>query len=103
MTKNHTNQDYENVKMFLDASVSLRIIALQERGGPTKEDFKRIQGHDQLLGERGNFLWMKSKKKGETAKVANAVADAIAVLSFAPGGIVIFGRYWTSTAKVRKV
>ena len=98
-TKSQTEQDYENVKLFLDASVSLRIIALQEQGGPTQEDFRRIQDHDQLLGERGNFLWMKSKKKGETAKVANAVADVIAVLSFVPGGIEIFGRHWESTIK----
>jgi hypothetical protein len=85
--------------LFLDAAVSLRILALQEQGGPTKEEFNHIQSYDQLLGERGNFLWMKSKKKGETVKVANAVADAIAVLSFVPGGIEIFDRHWKSNIK----
>jgi hypothetical protein len=99
MTKNQADQDYEAVKLFLDAAVSLRILALQEQGGPTTEDFNRIQSYDQLLGERGNFLWMKSKKKGETAKVASAVADAIAVLSFVPDGIEIFGRHWKSNIK----
>lgn len=90
------DQAQEFVKLFLDTSVPIRVLALQEQGGPIQEDFKRIQGHDQLLGERGNFLWMKSKKKGETAKVANAVADAIAVLSFVPGGITLFGQHWES-------
>jgi hypothetical protein len=93
------NQAQEFVKLFLDTSVSLRILALQEKGGPTQEDFTRIQSYDQLLGERGNFLWMKSKKKGETAKVANAVADVIAVLSFAPGGITTFGQHWETVCK----
>ena len=48
------------------------------------------------MGEKGNFLWMKSEKKGITAKVANAVADAISVLSFCSGGVTIFGRHWES-------
>jgi hypothetical protein len=91
-----TDQAQELIRLFLDTSVPLRILALQEQGGPTQEDFKRVQSHDQLLGERGNFLWMKSKKKGETAKVANAVADAIAVLSFVSGGITLFGQHWES-------
>lgn len=93
------NQAQEFVKLFLDTSVSLRILALQEKGGPTQEDFTRIQSYDQLLGERGNFLWMKSKKKGETAKVANAVADVIAVLSFAPGGLTLFDQHWETTCE----
>lgn len=96
---NNTKQMYEDTKLFLDASVSLRIFALQEKGGSTQEDFIRIQSYDQLLGERGNFLWMKSKKKGETAKVANAVADIIAVLSFAPGGLTLFDQHWETTCE----
>lgn len=89
-------EEYDLITLFLDTAVPLRVLAIQEQGGPTQEDFKRIQGHTHLLGERGNFLWMKSKKKGETAKIANAVADAIAVLSFAPGGIDLFNRHWKS-------
>jgi hypothetical protein len=68
-----------------------------QKGGPDDEDFKRVQDSTQLLREKGNFLFDKAKKAGETAKVANAVADAIAVLSFMPGGITIFDRHWENS------
>ena len=90
-------QNAFEMALFLDVSVLLRILELKERGGPTEEDFKRVQTYQQLIGEKGNFLWTKSEKKGITAKVANAVADCIAVLSFVPGGIEIFGRRWESS------
>ena len=83
-------------KTFLDASVSLRVHTLMDNGGPGDEDFARVQGSVELLGEKGNFIFEKSKRVGETAKVANAVADAIAVLSFAPGGITLFDKHWES-------
>ena len=89
-------QTYEGIKLFLDASVSLRIMSLQEQGGPTPKDFKRITTHSNLLGEHGDAFMFKSKKKGLTAQVANAVADSIAVLSFIPGGLDLFDRHWES-------
>ena len=89
-------QTYECIKLFLDTSVPLRVLALQVKGGPTSEDFKRVSEHSSLLGEHGDALMFKSKKKGFTAQVANAVADAIAVLSFVPGGIDLFDRHWES-------
>jgi hypothetical protein len=36
------------------------------------------------------------KKPGETAKVFNALAESIGVLSFAPGGVTAFGNHWES-------
>ena len=84
------------MEIFLDASVSLRVLELKRRGGPVEADFERVQTYHQLIGEKGNFLWTKSEKKGITAEVANAVADSIAVLSFSPGGVVLFGRHWES-------
>lgn len=91
-----------DLELFLDTAVSLRIFELKQRGGPTKEDFKRTETYERLIGEKGNFPWTKSEKKGITAKVANAVADSIAVLSFAPGGIEIFGRHWESVEVIQK-
>ena len=87
--------NYE-LEAFLNFSVYLRIMKLKEKGGPQKADFDRIQSYEQLLGEKGNFLWSKSPRKGETAKVANAVADVIAVLSFLPDGVTVFGFHWES-------
>ena len=81
----------------MDLSVHLRVIELKEKGGPHKADLNRIKSYLTLLGEKGNFLWTKSPRKGETAKVSNAVADAIAVLSFLPGGLDVFGRHWENS------
>ena len=94
--KDPIKQTYEGIKLFLDTSVPLRVMSLQERGGPTPEDFERITAHSNLLGEHGDALMFKSKKKGLTARVANAVADSIAVLSFVPGGITLFDQHWES-------
>jgi len=97
------SQTYENIKLFLDAAVPLRVLALQEQGGPTSEDFKRISAHSNLLGEHGDALMFTSKKKGLTAKVANAVADSIAVLSFVPGGVELFDRHYETKAEEKDV
>ena len=99
---NKINQTYEDIKLFLDAAVPLRVLALQGQGGPNPEDFKRVTAHSNLLGEHGDALMFKSKRKGLTAKVANAVADSIAVLSFVPGGIEIFDRHYGTKAKGQK-
>ena len=88
--------NYE-LEAFLDLSVHLRVLTLKEKGGPKKADLNRIKSYLTLLGEKGNFLWTKSPKKGDTAKVSNAVADAIAVLSFLPGGLDVFGRHWENS------
>lgn len=46
----------------------------------------------QLLGEKGDCLFFKHE--GETARVFNALAEGIAVLAHAPGGVKAFGRHW---------
>ena len=94
MNKYYVSGTCYMLESFLELSVTLRAFRLKEKGGPKKEDIERVKSYLPLLGERGNFLWTKSPRKGETAKIANAVADAIAVLSFLPGGITIFGRHW---------
>lgn len=85
------------IGVFLSASVPLRIRELQSQGGPTEEDMLKIKEHAKLLGEHGDAFLFKSKKKGLTAQVANAVAASIAILSFVPGGITLFDQHWEST------
>lgn len=60
---NNTKQTYENIKLLLNAAVPLRILALQEKGGPIQEDFKRVSRHCNLLGEHGDALMFKVRKK----------------------------------------
>jgi len=41
----------------------------------------------QVVAEKGDVLQFKSKKRGETAKAFDALAEGLAILSFAPGGV----------------
>lgn len=80
----------------LSAAVPLYIQILKDHGGPSPKDFKRAGKVGELLGEKGDVLLFGGKKKGETAHVFNKVAKAIAIASFVPGGITIFGRTFES-------
>lgn len=86
--------------LSLQTSVSLRILAMRERGGPSETDRQRAQQASTLLGEHGDLLMFSGKKrKGgvTTAKVFNETAHAIAVLSFCPGGVTIFNCNYDAT------
>jgi hypothetical protein len=87
------------LKIFLLASVPLRILALRETGGPQAHDYGRIQMFFKVLAEQGDQLLFKSAVPGRTADLANGLADAIAVLSFCPGGVTLFGEHWESTCQ----
>lgn len=71
----------------LSAAVPLRILEYQSRGGPSDSDFERVRGYAEILGEKGDILQFRSKKKGETAEIFNKVADGLAVMAFCPGGV----------------
>lgn len=68
-------------------------------------DFKRLpwsqlQGiatyASQYVAEKGDNILFKSHKKGESAKAFNELAKGVAVLSFAPGGVTLFGQHFES-------
>ncbi len=50
----------------------------------------------QYVAEHGDNILFKSKKKGDTAKAFNELAKGVTVLSFAPGGVTIFGMHFES-------
>jgi hypothetical protein len=59
------------------------------------EDIQRRAGEiNKILAEKGDLLFFRSKKKGETAKIFNQTAEGIALLSFVPGGVSLFGQHW---------
>ncbi len=71
----------------LSAAVPLWIFEIYERGGPTTDDWTRLQRLGRRLAERGDQLLFRSARAGETAEVFNALAEALAILSFLPGGV----------------
>jgi hypothetical protein len=47
-----------------------------------------------VIAEKGDIIQFKSKKKGETASAFNALAKALALLSFSPGGVRFAGMHF---------
>lgn len=86
------------LNIALECSVSIRILEWKSKGNPQKEDFDRLKSKNlsQVLGEKGDVLLYGGGKKGEAAAIFNDLAEAIALLSFLPGGIEIFGSHWES-------
>lgn len=47
-----------------------------------------------IINADGDKILFRGKKAGETAAAFNALAQAIAILSFWPGGVKLFGGHW---------
>jgi len=87
----------DHLSIALSAAVPLHIAELKAKGGPNDEDLKKAVAMSAVLGERADVLMFgagKKGKKGEVADMFNGTARAIAVLSFMPGGISLFGGHW---------
>lgn len=80
----------------LSAAVPLRILELRQRGGPSSSDWESACDFADTLAEKADRLLFRSSKKGETAELFNRLAAAIAVLSYAPGGVSVFGLHFES-------
>lgn len=82
----------------LSTAVPLLIQQWIEEGKPKQKDFEELKAKNipKLLGEKGDVLLFGNKKRGEAAHVFNELAATIAILSFLPGGIHIFGSHWES-------
>jgi len=89
----------------LSAAVPLYIEEFKIKGCPTEEDYKNLSNVAQLLGEHGDLLLFgspaskkgyKGKKKDKitTADIFNKVARSVAIMSFCPGGITLFGQHY---------
>ncbi len=80
----------------LEAAIPLHIHEWKEIK-PVPSDYEDIRKRlPKLLGEKGDVLLYGGGKKGEAAYIFNEVARAIALLSFLPGGITIFGSHYGS-------
>lgn len=78
----------------MQTAVPLHIMQIKERGGPNAEDMVGAQKTSTMLGERGDVLLFGGGKKGECADLFNRTARAIAILSFCPGGVDLFGQHF---------
>lgn len=86
----------------LSAAVPLHILGFCQHGGPTDEDLTRVKSYQKDLCEHGEDLFFRSKKPSGSAERFNQTAEAIAVLSFCPGGITIFGTHYDGQEMCRR-
>lgn len=82
------------LSISLSASVPLRTLEIIRAGGPTEEDYERIRSYTDDLTTNGADLFFRSPRKDASAERFNQVTDAIAVLSFQPGGVNAFGMHF---------
>jgi hypothetical protein len=80
------------LSISLQAAVPLWAEKLQSDSWEVLQN--KIKEASTVISEHGDEILFKSKKKGETAKYFNIMAEAIAILSFCPGGITIFGSHY---------
>ena len=52
----------------------------------------------QHVAEKGDIILYKSKKAGESAEAFNRLAEGIAILAFAPGGVTFCGLHFEAVA-----
>lgn len=73
---------------FILAAVPLYIMQLEAQDGPT--DYQVEQARIRGIANADHML-CRNEYPGEAAELADCLAEVIAILSFAPGGIELFG------------
>lgn len=76
----------------LQCAVPLWIMHIKDV--PFDDKQRRAEECSQIVAEKGDVILFKGGKRGETAAAFNALAEGIAILSFAPGGVRAFGEHW---------
>ena len=78
----------------LDTAVPLWVLRHKHR---SFEELQLIARQaSQVIAEHGDDILFRSARPGGSAYAFNALAEAIAILSFMPGGVTVFGRHWES-------
>lgn len=88
----------EELRGVLQAAVPMWVERFRTEGR-TKDQLIAI-AHEagQVLAEKGDILQFGTKKKGETARVFNALAAGIAAAAcVVPGGFDVFGAHWEAS------
>lgn len=102
-------QNDANLLSALEVAVTTRIAEYQAAGGPCDADYERMHGprsrpvagkdesqpllgnYAQQIAEKSDVLMMGGGRKGEAAQVFGVLADGLAIMAFAPGGVAFMG------------
>lgn len=83
--------NHHPLRPSLECAVPLHVLSIKRMGYLPEIP----EGMADLIASRGDVL-MFGEKKGDAASIFNKLALTIAILSFAPGGIRVFGNHWES-------
>ena len=87
----------DKLRIALSAAVPL---CIQEMKKVSWEERKQMVSEcTRVIAEKGDNILYKGHKPGETARAFGALAHAMAVLSFAPGGVTAFGLHFETEVK----
>jgi hypothetical protein len=78
----------------LELAIPLWVERFADTGGPCDEDFEWAREFAWVLGSDGDKLFYRDKKQGETARLFNDLARALAIMAHVPGGVTLLGRRW---------
>jgi hypothetical protein len=76
-----------HLDIALSVAIPLRVYDIYERGQITKEEIEAARAFGKTLAAKGDVLLYGSKKKGEVADLFNRLAESMAIMAFAPGGV----------------
>lgn len=89
-----------HMRACLGAAVPLWITQLRERDWDYVMERARVCG--QHIAEKGDVIQFKSKRKGESAEAFNRLAEGIACLAFARGGVTFLGDHWEAAFEEKR-
>lgn len=81
---------------MLQTTLALAVPLWIERARTYPEDTRLARAREcgQIVASRGDVIMFRDKKRGESAKAFNALAEGIACAAFQPGGITFLGQHW---------
>ena len=83
--------------VLLSTCLEVAVPMWQERLRDRPANWLQARGQELapiLYGPGGEHLFFKGSKEGDTARVFNALAESLGILSFVPGGVRFLGRRW---------
>jgi len=78
------------IQSHLTFAVPLRIDEMRDNGGPSEPQLEYASEHfPTILGQHGDAILFH--EKGQTGTAMSVLTETIAILSFFPGGVTVFG------------
>lgn len=84
------------LRAHLQARVPLLMRFYRRKGGPDEKDLERVRGYAKVIGEFGDLILFPDGK-GKDKDLLEKLAEGVAVLSFAPLGVTVFGLHYDAS------